>query len=286
MLSGTHERTQVLRSGDGGATWEDITAGLPRNIGFTAPVHVLDQSTFLVGTKAPFNDDENTNVGVYRTDNGGITWDRVLDVEWIGRPLVLADGTMHWLLARDLAWSRAPTPVSSVIHGAGPSADPAMSLVALPDGRIATTADDFVITSADGGTMATRRPAPTVRRRRNHVFAVSERALRLAIRLHCRDQGGLDCSTRPCPAGRMRSSLFNPPHGSLRRVVRVLRGCYWCQSPPGPGAAPYTSRSPDGRAAWTKLEPTSANSTSILNVTRLNAAGGAAVDPASFQPLR
>ena len=152
LLSGTHERTQVMRSQDGGASWQDITGGLPADIGFAASVHVIDESTYLVGTKPSFGEALNGGVGVYRTEDGGLTWNRVFDAGVIGRPLEESDGTLHWLLAGGLGMiTSSDAGATWSFAGDGPSADPAMSLIALPGDRLATTADNFVITSSDGG---------------------------------------------------------------------------------------------------------------------------------------
>jgi hypothetical protein len=65
----------------------------------------------------------------------------------------MADGTLHWLLAAGLGMitSTDAGVTWSFAEGKEPSADPAMSLIELPGGRLATTAGNFVITSADNG---------------------------------------------------------------------------------------------------------------------------------------
>jgi photosystem II stability/assembly factor-like uncharacterized protein len=152
MLAARHDSRLIWRSEDAGVSWQDITAGLPERIGFTMSVLVLDPATYLVGTKPGFDVKENGNEGIYRTTNGGMSWSRVFDMPVIGRPLETADGTLHWLLAggQGMVTSRDAGETWS-FAGSGPSADPAMSLIELPEGRIATTAANQLITSDDGG---------------------------------------------------------------------------------------------------------------------------------------
>jgi photosystem II stability/assembly factor-like uncharacterized protein len=152
LLAAQHENRLIWRSENGGASWQDITAGLPDGVGFTVSVHVLDPVTYLVGTKASNPGNPDGNEGIYRTTNGGMSWERVFDRSVFGRPLETEDGTMHWLLAG------GPGMVTSTdagqtwsFSGRGPHADPAMSLIELPDGGIATTTANRVIMSRDGG---------------------------------------------------------------------------------------------------------------------------------------
>jgi hypothetical protein len=69
----------VYRSTDGGAAWEEITAGLPSEFGFVMGAHPRDPGTAWViplktpdiGRTAPDN-----ALGVWRTHDGGDTWIR------------------------------------------------------------------------------------------------------------------------------------------------------------------------------------------------------------------
>jgi photosystem II stability/assembly factor-like uncharacterized protein len=42
LLAGAHEQSVLLRSGDGGNTWTDITGGLPNGRGFSSSPLVID----------------------------------------------------------------------------------------------------------------------------------------------------------------------------------------------------------------------------------------------------
>jgi hypothetical protein len=148
MLSATHEQTVVWRSRDAGETWEDISGGLPDDIGYTTSVHVVDPVTYLVGTNKG-----GDGAGVFYTEDGGFTWERVFDVGVIGRPLAASDGMLYWLLEGGLGVTASADDGRTwdFVTGDGPHADPAMSIIELPDGRIAATAGKSVVVSADKG---------------------------------------------------------------------------------------------------------------------------------------
>ena len=67
LVVGLHELPQVLRSIDGGQTWQDISAGLPTDVGFAASPHVIDANTYLLGTR------HGASSAVLRTADGGTT---------------------------------------------------------------------------------------------------------------------------------------------------------------------------------------------------------------------
>jgi photosystem II stability/assembly factor-like uncharacterized protein len=91
MLAGTHERARaVYRSNDGGVTWTSVGDGLPEESGYSANVHVVDPSTYLVGTA------NGKNSGVFRTADGGMTWTQVYQTGVAGRILKASDGFLYW----------------------------------------------------------------------------------------------------------------------------------------------------------------------------------------------
>jgi photosystem II stability/assembly factor-like uncharacterized protein len=110
MLAGGHEERALYRSINGGAEWFDITATLPENIGFTAYPVVIDAQTHLLGT---YRGDEP---GIFRTVDGGFTWERVHQGAVIGIPLIV-DETIYWL--RD---GGAGILVSGVVFSPNPAA--------------------------------------------------------------------------------------------------------------------------------------------------------------------
>lgn len=92
LLSGRHEVTDVRLSHDGGATWNDVSAGLPDEAGFTHFPLVLSPTTLLVGT---IHGDEP---GIFRSEDAGATWQRTFDFGVAAAPYVDADGTILWVL--------------------------------------------------------------------------------------------------------------------------------------------------------------------------------------------
>jgi photosystem II stability/assembly factor-like uncharacterized protein len=145
LVSGTHEQPTVFRSSNGGQTWQNISAGLPADIGYASFPHVVDRQTYLLGTKG------GVSPGVLRTADGGTTWTMVHPGAVSGPPLVTkADGKIYWLLAEGgfitstaagATWTQMPGPVG------GPSAN----LLELPDGRLATFGSTNLVVSEDQG---------------------------------------------------------------------------------------------------------------------------------------
>jgi hypothetical protein len=147
LLSGRHESSNLYRSGDGGATWVDLSSTLPAGIGYTTAPLVVNAHLHLLGTST------KPGSGVFRTTDGGMTWSRAYQGGVSGPPLVAKpDGAIYWLLEGGnglikstdlgLTWRSVVGPGQISVHSA--------SLIELPDGRLATFASG-VIVSADHG---------------------------------------------------------------------------------------------------------------------------------------
>jgi photosystem II stability/assembly factor-like uncharacterized protein len=146
LLAGIHEQPVVQRSTDGGQTWTDLSASLPEDIGHATGPLVIDAQTHLLGTN------KGLVAGIFRTTDGGGTWERVHDGGVFGAPLVTADGTIYWiregggglLTSADdgVTWTVLPSRL--IVPTAG-------HLVELPDGSFATLGPGFVVVSEDRG---------------------------------------------------------------------------------------------------------------------------------------
>jgi photosystem II stability/assembly factor-like uncharacterized protein len=147
LLSGTHEQPKVYRSSDGGSSWQDISAGLPANIGTASYPHVVDAQTYLLGTKA------GPSAGVFRTTDSGATWNLVHAGAVSGAPLVAkSDGQLYWLLDQGgLITSADGGATWTDIASYGPAGGNSGNLIELPDGRLATLGTTNIVVSADHG---------------------------------------------------------------------------------------------------------------------------------------
>jgi hypothetical protein len=146
LLSGMHERSSLFRSTDGGATWVDLTSKLPPGIGYTAWPLVVSQQVFLLGTTG------TAASGVFRTTDGGSTWTRVYQGAVSGPAVATSDGSIYWLLGQGsgIVKSADTGQTWQIVVGLGQISPSAASLVALPNGQLATFGAS-VIVSADHG---------------------------------------------------------------------------------------------------------------------------------------
>jgi photosystem II stability/assembly factor-like uncharacterized protein len=147
LLSGTHESSKVLRSTNGGQTWQDISAGLPADVGYTSFPLVLDAQTYLLGTR------NSPTGGVLRSTDGGTTWTMVHPGPVSGPALVAkSDGKIYWLLDKgNMIASGDGGATWTEIPSTGPAGGQYGGLLELPDGRLATLGVTNVLISEDHG---------------------------------------------------------------------------------------------------------------------------------------
>lgn len=89
LLAGRHEKTELVRSEDGGTTWSAVDS-FPVDAGYPSSPFIVDSDTYLVGTQGA------AESGVYRSDDGGETWELVQSGNYPYPPTV--DGeTIYWL---------------------------------------------------------------------------------------------------------------------------------------------------------------------------------------------
>lgn len=147
LLAGGHEQTQlVYRSIDGGQTWTNVGSALPDGTNHSTGVYVVDSQTHLVGCTGW----AGGTSGIFRTENGGQSWEHVSESGGRFSPLAHSDGSLYWANAgsgmvrstdQGRNWSEA--------LGAGDARD--VQPIELPDGRVATLGRDGVIVSEDHG---------------------------------------------------------------------------------------------------------------------------------------
>ena len=149
LLSGTHEMPKVYRSSDGGATWTDVSAGLPPGVGFASQPHVVNATTLLIGTN------NGAAAGVFRSTDAGATWTRVYTGGIQNEPLVskVEPGALFW----------ATDPYGGIIKSTDGGAtwtkaaregaiNPYVSsLLEMPDGSLAAVGSRTIVVSADRG---------------------------------------------------------------------------------------------------------------------------------------
>lgn len=153
LLAGRHESRTLYRSTDAGATWMDVSTGLPEGSGTSAAPLALDDQTFLLGTYA------GDASGVFRTTDGGATWTRVWDGAVGSRPLVLGEAIYFLLDGGEGVISSVDNGETWDQHdGGGPTggrgltaAGSSRSLIGLPDGRLATIGAHNLLVSDDQG---------------------------------------------------------------------------------------------------------------------------------------
>jgi hypothetical protein len=126
-------------------SFDPIGMNLPAGSHFSSTPLVLDADTFLVGA-CGYGDGQ---CGVFRSTDGGDTWDLASDLAVAGRPLWASDGAIYWPLIYDSGLSLSTddgatfTKVSDGVLTAYP--------VELPDGRILSVKGDHVAVTANQG---------------------------------------------------------------------------------------------------------------------------------------
>ena len=146
LVAPIHDVIDIYRSRDGGETWEDITEGLPDEGGAATAALVIDADTYLYGIRG------GRLPGIFRTTDGGSSWERAYAASVTGEPLRTSDGRIYWmreggtglLTSEDdgLTWTEIP---STSISPDAPA------LLELPDGRLVTISDSTLIISEDRG---------------------------------------------------------------------------------------------------------------------------------------
>jgi photosystem II stability/assembly factor-like uncharacterized protein len=145
LLAGGHEQSQtVWKSTNGGQTWTNIGLNLPANTNFSSNPLILDSQTYVVNTAGW----GTGTAGIYRTTNGGTSWQQVSAMGPGGAPVLAANGTIYWAFGGSLLKS-TDRGVTWTQVGSGLSGVPPIEAV---PGTLASLRGGTVAISTNGGT--------------------------------------------------------------------------------------------------------------------------------------
>jgi hypothetical protein len=152
MLSGGHEQgvsggQGLFLSKDSGANFTEIMPLLPAGMGFCTTTLVVDSQTLLVGCA---NSYKGETPGIVRSIDGGTTWTVVSTTGGSGQPLLASDGAIYWSAAGG-GMLKSTDQGATFMQVADKTKTGGSPPIELPDGRIASTANNMVMVSADKG---------------------------------------------------------------------------------------------------------------------------------------
>jgi photosystem II stability/assembly factor-like uncharacterized protein len=152
FLANVHEAQALQKSTDGGKSWLDVSAAIPRGTKQCRYSMIFDAQTYLLSCGGYV---DMGDPGTFKSTDGGETWSKVSDGGGGAAPLVHSDGSIYWPdeFNRGLwrstdggdTWEKV---VTDTVLSVTP--------VELPDGRIASLTENDVVVSSDHGVKWTR----------------------------------------------------------------------------------------------------------------------------------
>ncbi len=144
LLAGGHEQVQtVFKSADGGQTWTNVGVNLPANTNHSTHPLVINTQTYVVNAQGW----AGGTSGIFRTTNGGASWQQVHTIGPAGPPLVTSTGAIYWptfgTLAKSTNGGATWTQVGNGLLNVTP--------VELPDGRLVSLGGNTLVVSTNGG---------------------------------------------------------------------------------------------------------------------------------------
>ena len=144
LLAGGHEQSNtVWRSTDGGQTWTNIGVNLPANTNASIAPLIVSSQTYVVNIPGA---DAGT-AGIYRTTNGGTSWQQVSAPGPPGLPLVASNGVIYWPFGNRLVKSMNSGATWAQVGSNLQTVTP----IELPNGRLVSLGPGNLMISADGG---------------------------------------------------------------------------------------------------------------------------------------
>jgi photosystem II stability/assembly factor-like uncharacterized protein len=148
MLTTGHEQSKILnKSDDGGKTWQAIGDKLPEAANTCPHVMIIDAQTYLLGC-GTYGGGKGA---LYRSVDGGESWDKVNDIASAGQPLLASDGTIYWAAEGDAGLVRSSDQGETWEGPFGAKELVGFSPVELPNGKLAMFAANRIVVSSDKG---------------------------------------------------------------------------------------------------------------------------------------
>jgi photosystem II stability/assembly factor-like uncharacterized protein len=173
LLTTGHETGQVLKSVDGGETWDDITETLPSGVKYCRYPLIIDTKTFLLGCGGYVDDGKPATL---RSTDGGKTWEKVFENGGGAEPLWASDDAIYWSQEFEGGLSRSLDQGKTWQDMGGGKVIQPLKLVELPDGRIAASTKDSIVLSSDQGKTWKRVTAKTPYQANNFTYSSAQKA--------------------------------------------------------------------------------------------------------------